>query len=256
LFTITEPTAPLDIDLLSLENVRCFGESSGSITVTGTNGTSPYTYNWSNGDTDANAGSIAIGNFSVTVTDANGCTEIDSYDITQPAPLVVTIQPEYEVLLGNSVVLNPTYGGNEPLFFEWTPSTFLNNAAIDTPTARPFVTTTYTITVSDTNQCEVSAATTVLVNDSIKIYIPNIFSPNADGINDVFLFYANAVKNVYYTIYNRWGEKVFESRDITVGWDGTYKGKLAPEGVYTYYIQFTFLNFTQEKRKGSVTLVR
>jgi gliding motility-associated-like protein len=255
-FTITEPIAPLGIDLLSLENVRCFGESSGSITVTGTNGTPPYTYNWSNGDTDANAGSIAIGNYSVTVTDANGCTETDSYDITQPAPLLVTIQPEYEVLLGNTVVLNPAYEGNEPLFFEWTPSTFLNNAAIDTPTARPFVTTTYTVTVSDTNQCEVSAATTVLVNDSIKIYIPNIFSPNADGINDVFLFYANAVKDVYYIIYNRWGEKVFESKDITAGWDGTYKGKLAPEGVYTYYIQFTFLNFTQEKRKGSVTLVR
>jgi gliding motility-associated-like protein len=248
--------APLIIDLLSLENVRCFGESSGSITVSGAGGTDPYNYTWSNGDTDATADAIAIGNYSVTVTDSNGCTETASYDITQPEPIVVNIQPEYEVLLGNTVVLNPTYGGSVPLFFEWTPSTFLNNASIDTPTARPFETTTYSITVSDTNQCEATVSTTVLVNDSIIVYIPNIFSPNADGINDVFLFYANGVKEVYYTIYNRWGEKVFESRDITVGWDGTYKGKLAPEGVYVYYIQFTFLNFTQEKRKGSVTLVR
>ena len=256
LFTITEPSAPLGIDLIQLENVRCFGESSGNITVAGTGGTTPYTYLWSNGDSDDKADNIPVGNYSVTVTDTNGCTATDSYDITQPEPIVVTIQPEYEVLLGNSVVLEPVYSGNNSLFFNWTPEVYLSNAAIDTPTARPFQTTTYTITVSDSNQCEATASTTVFVNDSIKIYIPNIFSPNADGINDVFLVYANAVKDIYVTVFNRWGEKVFESKDITVGWDGTYKGKLAPEGVYVYYIQFTFLNFTQQKKKGSVTLVR
>ena len=256
LFTITEPSAPLGIDLIQLENVRCFGESSGNITVAGTGGTTPYTYLWSNGDSDDKADNIPVGNYSVTVTDTNGCTATDSYDITQPEPIVVTIQPEYEVLLGNSVVLEPVYSGNNSLFFNWTPEVYLSNAAIDTPTARPFQTTTYTITVSDSNQCEATASTTVFVNDSIKIYIPNIFSPNADGINDVFLVYANAVKDIYVTVFNRWGEKVFESKDITVGWDGNYKGKLAPEGVYVYYVQFTFLNFTQDKKKGSITLVR
>jgi gliding motility-associated-like protein len=255
-FTITEPSTPLGINLLQLESVRCFGESSGNILVAGTGGTEPYSYLWSNSDTDANAGGIPVGNYIVTVTDANGCTETDSYDITQPEPIVVTIQPEYEVLLGNTVVLEPNYGGNDPLFFNWSPDVYLSNATIDTPTARPFQTTTYTITVSDTNQCEASASTTVFVNDSIKIYIPNIFSPNADGVNDVFLVYANAVKDIYVTVFNRWGEKVFESKDITLGWDGTYKGKLAPEGVYVYYVQFTFLNFTQQKKKGSITLVR
>ncbi len=255
-FTITEPSAPLGIDLIQLENVRCFGESSGNILVTGTGGTEPYSYLWSNGDSDENAGSIPVGNFIVTVTDANGCTETDSYDIIQPEPIVVTIQPEYEVLLGNAVVLEPVYSGSDSLFFNWSPEVYLSNATIDTPSARPFQTTTYTITVSDSNQCEASASTTVFVNDSIKIYIPNIFSPNADGINDVFLVYANAVKDIYVTVFNRWGEKVFESKDITLGWDGTYKGKLAPEGVYVYYVQFTFLNFTQQKKKGSITLVR
>ena len=248
--------APLTIDSLSLLNVRCFGESSGNISISGNGGTSPYSYSWSNNDADASADNLSIGSYSVTVTDANGCTQTASYDITQPEPILVTIQPEYEVLLGNTVVLNPTYSGGDPLFFEWDPSSFLSDATIDTPTARPFVTTTYTITVSDTNQCEATASTTVLVNDSIKIYIPNIFSPNADGINDFFLPYANAIKNIYFTVFNRWGEKVFESKDASFGWDGNYKGKLASEGVYTYYIQFTFLNFTQQKKKGSVTLVR
>lgn len=256
LFTITEPTDSLSIDSLGLENVLCFGESSGSISVAGAGGTSPYNYVWSNNDANATASNLAVGSYSVTVTDANGCTETESFSISQPLPLTVSIQDSFEVLLGNSVVLSPVYGGSDSLFFNWNPSTFLNDASIDTPTARPFVTTSYTITISDTNQCEASTSTTVFVNDSLKIYIPNIFSPNADGVNDVFYIYANAVKDVFFTIYNRWGEKVFESKDMAIGWDGNYKGKLASEGVYTYSVQFIFLNYTQQKKKGSVTLVR
>lgn len=88
------------------------------------------------------------------------------------------------------------------------------------------------------------------------IYIPNVFSPNGDGNNDILLVKTTGVKFFDMSIFDRWGEKVFESLDVLTGWDGTYKGKMAPVGVYAYIARVVFEDGTPRNLKGSITLLR
>lgn len=255
-FTITQPAAPLSIALGNIQNATCFGFDDGELVVSAAGGTPPYTYFWSNGQNGTSATRLSAGNYSLTVTDSNGCSETASYTITEPPAVSVSLPDTYEIILGKSVTLVPTYDNNNEYTFRWSPQYHLSNPNVPNPVAYPYQTTTYSLTISDINNCSAVDSVTVIVKDSIIIYIPNVFSPNGDGINDVFYVNATAVKDFYMVIYNRWGEKVFEANDINAGWNGTRNGKELEPGVYVYHITFTFLNYTQEKRKGSITLLR
>lgn len=89
-----------------------------------------------------------------------------------------------------------------------------------------------------------------------KVFVPNSFSPNGDGVNDVIRVYGAAIRELRFTIFNQWGEKVFETRDMNTGWDGVYKGKPQPSGVYIYVCQLTATDGTSQTKKGSVNLIR
>ena len=88
------------------------------------------------------------------------------------------------------------------------------------------------------------------------VYIPNIFSPNVDGQNDVFRVRGENIETLHLTVYNRWGEKVFESQNKNDGWDGNYKGQPCSPDVYVYHATIMFEDGTETSRKGNVTLVR
>jgi gliding motility-associated-like protein len=88
-----------------------------------------------------------------------------------------------------------------------------------------------------------------------QIFIPNSFTPNGDGKNDVFRPYGNVITAMEMKIFNQWGELICESRDISAGWDGTQKGKLQPVGVYTYVIRLVLTDGSEITRKGSVHLI-
>jgi gliding motility-associated-like protein len=88
------------------------------------------------------------------------------------------------------------------------------------------------------------------------VYLPNVFSPNNDGYNDVFYLRGESISQMDLKIYNRWGELVFESNDLSIGWDGKYKGKEYAEGVYFYVAEVTFANGEVQEKKGSITLIR
>lgn len=89
-----------------------------------------------------------------------------------------------------------------------------------------------------------------------KYFIPNAFSPNGDGENDFFEFYGGCFKDFYFSIHNRWGEKVFETENPRDKWDGYFNGKPQSLGVYVYYLRGTTFNNVQHKKKGSITLIR
>ena len=91
---------------------------------------------------------------------------------------------------------------------------------------------------------------------SSEVFIPNTFTPNGDGRNDVLLVYGYGVREMQMMIFNQWGEKIFETRSQTIGWDGTYKGKAQPSGVYMYVSKFTLLDGTVIEKKGSINLIR
>ncbi len=109
--------------------------------------------------------------------------------------------------------------------------------------------------------CQTSAnsnAVTATTNDPFKdeLYIPNTFTPNNDGKNDYFLAYGNHIAKFRMRIYNQWGEFIYESQNILQGWDGTYRGRAQPTGVYVYYIDVTFNSGATKTFKGSITLLR
>jgi gliding motility-associated-like protein len=98
----------------------------------------------------------------------------------------------------------------------------------------------------------------------VRVYIPNLFSPNHDGSNDVFRVRANGIGQIAFRIFNRWGEMVFETSDIqratAAGWDGTYQGKEQPQGTYVWQLKGTFTDGTaiqfEGKNTGNITLIR
>ena len=90
-----------------------------------------------------------------------------------------------------------------------------------------------------------------------ELFVPNIFSPNNDGKNDVlYVRGAETASEFLFIIFNRWGEKVFESSDPSTGWDGTYKGKSINSAVFTYVVTVKFINVNEHNIRGTVTLIK
>jgi gliding motility-associated-like protein len=96
----------------------------------------------------------------------------------------------------------------------------------------------------------------LLVDPAKKVYIPNAFTPNNDTKNDMWKVFAYGVKYFQATVFNRWGEKVFESADIQGGWDGTFKGAPVQPGIYTYLVNVTYLDGEVVKNQGSLTVIK
>jgi gliding motility-associated-like protein len=177
--TITQPQAPLALSTTQV-NVLCFGNSTGSVNLTVTGGTAPYNYLWSNQGTAEDPTGMAAGAYTVTVTDANGCTAQTSVTITQPQAGLALSTTQVNVLcFGNStgsVNLTVT-GGTAPYTYAWS-----NNTALEDPTG--LAAGTYTVTVTDANGC--TATTTVTITEpasavSVTTQSQNILCLNGTG---------------------------------------------------------------------------
>ena len=124
----------------------------------------------------------------------------------------------------------------------------------------PETTTTYTVTVTDTFGCTRTATVTLLVTpivcDNPFVFIPNSFTPNGDGMNDVLYVRSDVLDECYFVIYNRWGEKIFETVDQSIGWDGKFKQKDCQRGTYDYYFKGKCKDGDELELKGNVTLIR
>ena len=151
--------------------------------------------------------------------------------------------------------------GSNPIngcHYKWTPSTGLNNDTLANPIAHPAQTTTYTLTMTDPYyQVTTDEVVVIGTDDCLKIdNIPNIFTPNGDGFNEMFMVKGQNIEKLKLIIYNRWGSKVFEGNDPQAAWDGKYNKQPCAEGVYYYVADVTFIGGKTESRKGSVTLMR
>ena len=89
-----------------------------------------------------------------------------------------------------------------------------------------------------------------------EIFVPNVFTPNGDGKNDVLKVYGNYLASMRFSIFNQWGELIFVSTNLNTGWDGTYKNKAQPVGVYAYTLKVTRQDGTVVEKKGAVNLIR
>jgi gliding motility-associated-like protein len=112
------------------------------------------------------------------------------------------------------------------------------------------------LTIAYNDHCKTSADVLIGVEGAEPFFVPNSFSPNGDGNNDVFQIYGVGIKTIDLKIFNRWGELVYESNNQFDGWDGTYKGALQQPGVYVYNVYVTYLNDKKEQKVGSITILR
>jgi gliding motility-associated-like protein len=177
----------------------------------------------------------------------SGTVEVNVLPLPEP---ILTAVPD-TIFNEESSVLEVT-GGVE---FEWSPVESDSSVVI----VSPEVTTEYTVLVRDENGCEAEVSVIVVVlNRQVVLLLPDAFTPNGDGNNDVFeVFNKQDFSDILMRVYNRWGETVHEGRGQDHGWDGTYKGKEQPQDVYVYYIEATSRTDGEVfKVKGPFTLIR
>ena len=115
-----------------------------------------------------------------------------------------------------------------PFEYLWSPSAGLSCDDCDNPIAIPYITSDYMVSVTDSSGCVGSTEFTLFVGEPLDIYVPNAFTPNGDGQNDVFEVYGIGISQVELTIYNRWGQEVFQESSNRPQWDGMFKGKMQP----------------------------
>lgn len=152
--------------------------------------------------------------------------------------------------------------GFQAKYYTWTPfdaaSGPLSCSVCPSPIAGPMISTTnYIVTGYNSKKCRYNDTVTVCVLDDCgEMFVPNAFSPNADLVNDVLYVRGKCLANFTFQIFNRWGEKVFESSNQLSGWDGTFNGEPMNTGVFVYRLQGTTLNNEAFNMKGNITLIR
>ncbi len=162
------------------------------------------------------------------------------------------VGPDTAMYWGSSYQLNA--GGG--VTYSWSPALGLDSATSPNPIASPLETTVYVVTISDGFGCFTTRQVVVTILHNNDFFVPTAFSPNGDGRNDYLFLRGNNLYGIRFTIYDRWGEKVFETTNQSVGWDGTYKGKDLNPGVFTYVFTINFDDESSVSKTGSVTLIR
>jgi len=250
--TITEPAAITGTT--SSTQTGCT-TATGTATSNPSGGTPGYTYLWNNGQTASTATGLSIGTYTVTVTDANGCTQTQTVTVTQIAggPTATASASIITIYLGDNTQLTATGGGT----YLWSPAAGLSCTTCANPTATPNQTTTYCVFVTDANNCMDSACIKINVEiPCAEIFVPTAFSPNNDGANELECVMGDCIEEFHFAIYDRWGEKVFETNDQKICWDGTYKGKPMNTAEFVYFLKATTTKGETLIKEGSITLVR
>ncbi|MCX8080231.1 MAG: gliding motility-associated C-terminal domain-containing protein, partial [Bacteroidia bacterium] len=151
------------------------------------------------------------------------------------------------------------YLGDPGATVYWYPSQFVTPNSGYTVSASPPVTTEFSVVLTKgvcTQTIKVLVEVLPKGCEEGASFVPNTFSPNGDGINDVLYVRGIKMESIYFAVYNRWGEKVFETYDKSKGWDGNYKGRPADNGVFGWYLKVKCYDGQEHFKKGNVTLVR
>ncbi len=182
----------------------------------------------------------------------NGCTDSVTQTVRTGLQPTVNAGADEIILQGGIIALNALATGGSSLKYTWTPATGLSNTTIFNPTASPAKDTYYTLEVINEDGC--SNKDELLVKVLQTPVIPNVFSPNHDGINDTWqITYLNSYPDCVVNIFNRYGQSIFHSAGYKTAWDGTYNGKELPVGTYYYVIDTRRIT---KVLTGSVTLLR
>ncbi|MCB9354963.1 MAG: hypothetical protein H6575_10400 [Lewinellaceae bacterium] len=264
-----DPSVPTAFDL-NIQNIRCFGESNGFISVGDVaGGTEPFIFS-----IDGNTGSqnnqftgLTAGSYTLSMEDANGCLLDTVVMITEPGELLVDLGPDIEVQLGEEATVLALVSNSTPLqSLSWnyapncdsTTSDCLEFSYVPTQSYR------HAITVIDSNGCVARDQVYVIVKKNRLVYVPNIFHPgSSDPLNYQLMIQGGTgvAKIRQWQIFDRWGSSVFVAEDFLpndpdVAWDGRVRGDDANPGVYTWFAEIEFVDGEVELFKGDVTVLR
>lgn len=199
--------------------------------------------------------------FTLTATSSNGCviTENITVGVYYLDSSLVDATADFDTIYQGGSTFLHAFPDTSGIQYIWFPGQSLNDPFVQSPVATPDATTIYTVIINkggctDTAQVKV----TVLENicDDPTVFIPNAFTPNDDGNNDVVYVRGDNIEIMTFRIFDRWGEMVFESNDQNVGWDGTFRGKQLNPDVYVYYLDVTCVGGDEELIKGNITIIR
>jgi len=235
-------------------------------TATGGSG-GPFTYSINNGVPGSinTPAEVLAGTYLISVFDVNQCVYEEEITILDPQELIVDLGEDIEIQLGDETQLDALINGPnsiDSLF--WTPDVMCADTLVmdcQDPVVAPLNTTVYSLTVLDDMGCIGQDEIVVEVDANRNVYIPNVFSPNADGINDFFTpIIGSGVRSVnYMRVFDRWGQLVYEQRDFlpfddfSTGWDGKFKGKEVNTGVFVYLIEVEFIDDVVLLYRGDIT---
>ncbi len=255
---VSECDPPVPVFTLP-SNVICTGQCI-NFTNESTNADS---YEWifeggfPGGSTDENPTNICFeseGTFDIQLIAFNTLTsDTLHHTLTVAQPPSVTASDDVTIFEGTNTLLTVETDGSTYL---WSPSETLSCDDCMSTVAEPDSTTLYTITVTADNGCAVTDSVLVTVVEVTAIGVPSAFSPNGDKVNDVLYVEGAGIEKMNFIVYNRYGEKIFESSKKSFGWDGKYKGKPENPGVFVYTLEYVLRNGETGVLKGNVTLVK
>ena len=247
----------------------CYNDGDGQIIITAVGGgTPPYAYSIDGVNfSPVNIFSfLDAGEYTITIQDASGCEYTQPVILSQPEELVVDLGDEIVIELGDEVYLDAQTSRppNEIVTITWIEPQDVGCDSSLNCSDSPHVSTIYYIQVIDQDGCVATDQVRVVVEKKQRVFIPNAFSPNGDGHNDRFMIFTGQdvamVKS--FLVFNRWGEVVHELRDVpptndlTLGWDGSFKGQEMNPAVFIYFAEVEFIDGSVEIFKGDVTLKR
>lgn len=262
-FFLDEPTA-VNAEL-SAQDITCTsGPNGGAIQINSVSGgTPPYQFSINDRQTFTSTPAflnLFEGAYNVIVRDAAGCEQAYSQVVNGPPVLEVTLGDDFDLQLGDTATIE-ALATSVNLAYKWTPEATAGTPAIN---VSPIISTLYTVEVFDSiTLCRASDAVFVTVIKDRPVFIPNAFSPNDDGRNDLFVIFGGTgiaeVKS--FRIFSRSGAMIFERtnfqpNDPNYGWGGDWRGQPANTGVYVYLVEITFVDGQTEVFKGDVTLLR
>lgn len=175
----------------------------------------------------------------------------------------ITVFPTPSVSAGTDTIID--LGGTVYLFangsipsgnYVWTPDDYIDCEICPSTMASPPEEIVYYVTFTDVNGCKAIDSVRVFVNFLEALGVPDAFSPNGDGTNDVLYLMGYGLESVTFLLYNKYGELVFESKTQDIGWDGTFRGRPENPGVFTWVVEYQFINGNSGVLRGTTTLVR
>jgi gliding motility-associated-like protein len=253
----------VDITGLTTTLPLCFGQTNGVITLTATGGIQPLTYRMiSPNEGTGTAGvfnRLATGSYRFRVVDSKGCSADTATTLGQPDVLAITTTSKPNDCVGfdtDGQVRVAVQGGTLPYTYLWMGS---DGKSYTQSQVSGLANGTYRVVVRDVNDCADSASISIAYDDCCKPFVPNAFTPNADGNNDTWqLRYKGDITLDFVAVYNRFGQEVFRANSLNTAWDGTFSGMACDMGTYYYMVKLKCGNKgnTVLEFKGDLTLIR